>query len=186
MDQSTTVQSKWWSIGGSLLAGLFVSYPDRTNLSVALPQVAKDMGFAGDAFAVTSSWALTTFLIGYAFANYWRHSDAKAGSQACGHYIFLRFGLSRLLSWGSHHWLPFCRPRHGGRHLLAAAVALCARLVRAGGSDKSQLRYSVLWAVSGAGYWLHGADADLQRLWLARPVLHHHCPTNGLKSPANR
>ncbi len=51
------------------MLGLFVAYLDRTNLSVALPSVAKDLGFAGDQFAVTSSWALTIFLIGYAVAN---------------------------------------------------------------------------------------------------------------------
>ena len=62
-------QSRWWRIGGSLFVGLFVAYLDRTNLSVVLPAVSKDMGFAGDSFAVTSSWALTIFLIGYAFAN---------------------------------------------------------------------------------------------------------------------
>jgi MFS family permease len=62
-------QSKWWSIGGSLMVGLFVAYLDRTNLSVGLPQISRDLGFAGDHFAVTSSWALTIFLIGYAVAN---------------------------------------------------------------------------------------------------------------------
>ncbi|HEY2020330.1 MFS transporter, partial [Paraburkholderia sp.] len=62
-------QSKWWGIGGSLMVGLFVAYLDRTTLSVALPSVAQDMGFAGDRFAVTASWALTIFLIGYAVAN---------------------------------------------------------------------------------------------------------------------
>src|SRR4051794_36075123 len=62
-------KSRWWSIGGSLLIGLFVAYLDRTNLSVSLPQLSKDMGFAGDSFPVTSSWALTIFLIGYAQAN---------------------------------------------------------------------------------------------------------------------
>ncbi|MBV9734977.1 MAG: MFS transporter [Acidisphaera sp.] len=61
--------SRWWSIGGSLMVGLFVAYLDRTNLSVGLPSVARDLGFAGDRFAVTSSWALTIFLIGYAVAN---------------------------------------------------------------------------------------------------------------------
>ena len=61
--------SKWWNIGGSLMIGLFVAYLDRSNLSVSLPSVAKDMGFAGDGFPVTSSLALTTFLIGYALAN---------------------------------------------------------------------------------------------------------------------
>src|SRR5271166_3970373 len=62
-------QSRWWSIGGSLMIGLFVAYLDRTNLSVGLPQISKDLGFAGEHFAVTSSWALTIFLIGYALAN---------------------------------------------------------------------------------------------------------------------
>ncbi len=65
----TTLQARWWRIGGSLMAGLFVAYLDRTNLSVAIPSVAKDMGFAGAKFAETSSWALTIFLIGYAVAN---------------------------------------------------------------------------------------------------------------------
>jgi MFS family permease len=51
------------------MAGLFVAYLDRTNLSVAIPAVSRDLGFAGDGFAVTSSWALTVFLIGYAVAN---------------------------------------------------------------------------------------------------------------------
>jgi MFS family permease len=62
-------QSKWWSIGGSLMAGLFVAYLDRTNLSVSLPQLSRDMGFAGESVAVTSSWALTIFLVGYAMSN---------------------------------------------------------------------------------------------------------------------
>jgi len=63
------MDSRWFRIGGTLMVGLFVAYIDRTNLSVALPSVAKDLGFAGTDFAITSSWALTTFLIGYAFAN---------------------------------------------------------------------------------------------------------------------
>lgn len=62
-------QTRWWSIGGSLMLGLFVAYLDRTNLSVAIPSVAKDLGFAGTHFAATASLALTIFLIGYAFAN---------------------------------------------------------------------------------------------------------------------
>ena len=60
-------QSKWWNIAGSLLIGLFVAYLDRTNLSVSIRAVSEDMGFAGDQFAVTSSWALTIFLIGLDF-----------------------------------------------------------------------------------------------------------------------
>ncbi len=62
-------QSRWLRIGGTLFVGLFVAYLDRTNLSVAIRAVSEEMGFAGERFAVTSSWALTTFLIGYAFAN---------------------------------------------------------------------------------------------------------------------
>ncbi|HLZ65895.1 MAG TPA: MFS transporter [Aliidongia sp.] len=63
------MRSRWWSIGGSLMIGLFVAYLDRSNLSVGLPSVAQDLGFAGEGFSVTSSLALTIFLIGYALAN---------------------------------------------------------------------------------------------------------------------
>jgi MFS family permease len=63
------MQSHRWQIGWALLIGLFVAYLDRTNLSVALPQLSKDMGFAGEGFATASSFALTIFLIGYALAN---------------------------------------------------------------------------------------------------------------------
>jgi len=62
-------QAPWWRIGGTLLVGLFVAYLDRTNLSVSIQAVSRDLNFAGDAFSVTSSWALTIFLIGYAVAN---------------------------------------------------------------------------------------------------------------------
>ncbi|MGI4795307.1 MAG: MFS transporter [Janthinobacterium lividum] len=61
--------SPWWRIGVSLFVGLFVAYLDRTNLSVALPSLSQDLGFAGPRFATVSSWALTIFLIGYALAN---------------------------------------------------------------------------------------------------------------------
>jgi MFS family permease len=61
--------NKWFNIAGSLMIGLFVAYLDRTNLSVGLPAVATDLGFAGDNFAATSSLALTIFLVGYAVAN---------------------------------------------------------------------------------------------------------------------
>jgi MFS family permease len=61
--------SRWWRIGGALLTGLFVAYLDRTNLSVALPSVAQDLGFSGARFPLMSSWVLTIFLIGYALAN---------------------------------------------------------------------------------------------------------------------
>ncbi|WP_277182742.1 MFS transporter [Caballeronia sp. BR00000012568055] len=62
-------ESKWWSIGGSLMLGLCVAYLDRTTLSVGLQAVAQDMGFAGERFAVTASLALTIFLVGYAVSN---------------------------------------------------------------------------------------------------------------------
>ncbi len=61
--------NRWLRIGGPLLVGLFVAYLDRINLSVALPSLSEELGFTGSKFAVTSSWALTTFLIGYAGAN---------------------------------------------------------------------------------------------------------------------
>jgi MFS family permease len=63
------MSSRWWNIGASLMVGLFIAYLDRTNLSVSISQVSRDMGFAGDRFPLISSWALTIFLIGYAFAN---------------------------------------------------------------------------------------------------------------------
>ena len=61
--------SKWWRIGAVLMFGLFVAYLDRSNLSIALPELSQDMGFAGPSFADTSSWALTAFLFGYLAAN---------------------------------------------------------------------------------------------------------------------
>lgn len=66
---NTMTQSRWWRIGAPLMAGLFVAYLDRTTLSVALPKLSQDLGFAGANFSMTASWALTIFLIGYAFAN---------------------------------------------------------------------------------------------------------------------
>ena len=58
------MDARWRSSGISLLIGLFVAYLDRTNLSVAIPSVARDTGFSGPRFLVISSWALTIFLIG--------------------------------------------------------------------------------------------------------------------------
>ena len=74
--------NRWLRIGGTLLVGLFVAYLDRINLSVALPSLSEELGFSGSRFAVTSSWALTTFLIGYAGANilggiFTRRADPK-------------------------------------------------------------------------------------------------------------
>ncbi len=64
------------------MIGLFVAYLDRINLSVALPSLSEELGFSGSKFAITSSWALTTFLIGYAGANIFggiltRYADPK-------------------------------------------------------------------------------------------------------------
>jgi MFS family permease len=92
------LESKWWSIGGSLMVGLFVAYLDRTNLSVGLPQISRDLGFAGEHFAVTSSWALTIFLIGYALANILggiltRRMDPKPVVIAC----FLVWSLATIM-----------------------------------------------------------------------------------------
>jgi MFS family permease len=69
MSDAVTSKSAWWRVGAVLLIGLFVAYIDRTNLSVALPQLSMDLGFAGEGFAGTNSLALTIFLIGYAVAN---------------------------------------------------------------------------------------------------------------------
>jgi MFS family permease len=74
--------NRWLRIGGTLLLGLFVAYLDRINLSVALPSLSEELGFSGSKFAITSSWALTTFLIGYAVANIFggiltRYADPK-------------------------------------------------------------------------------------------------------------
>lgn len=52
------------------MIGLFVAYLDRTTLSIALPSVAQDMGFAGERFSITAGWALAAFLISYAVANF--------------------------------------------------------------------------------------------------------------------
>lgn len=59
------VESKWFTIAGTLMMGLFIAFLDRINLSVALVAMSKDLGFAGPAFGVTSTWVLTIFAIGY-------------------------------------------------------------------------------------------------------------------------
>jgi len=52
------------------MLGLFISFLDRANLSVVLPSLSKELGYAGADFsAIVSSTVLTTFLWGYAFAN---------------------------------------------------------------------------------------------------------------------
>lgn len=59
--------SKWFRIGVTLMIGIFVAYLDRSNLSIALPGIEKDLDINGSA---VKSLALTGFLIGYAFANF--------------------------------------------------------------------------------------------------------------------
>lgn len=64
------IESKWFTIAGTLMLGLFVAFLDRINLSVALIAMSNDLGFAGDGFAVTSSLVLTIFLVGYGISNF--------------------------------------------------------------------------------------------------------------------
>ncbi len=60
---------RWIRIGLLLAVGLFVAYLDRSNLSIGIEGVARDLGFEGDAFASTSSLTLTAFLWGYLASN---------------------------------------------------------------------------------------------------------------------
>jgi len=69
IEEAPSGRSKWWRISGTLMVGLFVAYLDRSNLSIALPGVSQELGFAGSGFAATSSWVLTAFLFGYLVAN---------------------------------------------------------------------------------------------------------------------
>ena len=64
------IQSKWFTIAGTLMLALFVAFLDRINLSVALVAMSNDLGFSGDGFAVTSSLVLTIFLVGYGISNF--------------------------------------------------------------------------------------------------------------------
>jgi MFS family permease len=64
------LESKWFRIAGTLMLGLFVAFLDRINLSVGLMAMSNDLGFTGDQFAVTSSFVLTIFLVGYGFSNF--------------------------------------------------------------------------------------------------------------------
>lgn len=64
------LESKWFRIAGTLMLGLFVAFLDRINLSVGLMAMSNDLGFSGDQFAVTSSFVLTIFLVGYGFSNF--------------------------------------------------------------------------------------------------------------------
>lgn len=64
------IKSKWLRIALPFMIGLFIAYLDRSNLSVGLEGMSKDLGFSGSDFSVTSSWALSAFLIGYGLANF--------------------------------------------------------------------------------------------------------------------
>jgi MFS family permease len=65
----STAGNRWARIGLTLAVGLFVAYLDRSNLSIGIQGAARDLGFSGDAFAQTSSVALTAFLYGYLASN---------------------------------------------------------------------------------------------------------------------
>jgi MFS family permease len=60
---------RWLRIGFLLAVGLFIAYLDRSNLSIGISGVSRDLGFEGDRYAATSSLALTAFLWGYLVSN---------------------------------------------------------------------------------------------------------------------
>lgn len=62
-------RNPWTTVGLTMFVGLFVAFLDRSALSVGLPELAHEFGFAGTAFAVVSSAALTVFNVGYAVSN---------------------------------------------------------------------------------------------------------------------
>jgi len=64
------IGSKWITIAGTLMIGLFVAFLDRINLSIALVAMSKGLGFAGASFGVVSGWVLTSFLIGYGLCSF--------------------------------------------------------------------------------------------------------------------
>ncbi|WP_197032351.1 MFS transporter [Bacillus sp. UNC41MFS5] len=64
------IKSKWIRIALPFMIGLFIAYLDRSNLSVGIEGMSKELGFSGTDFSVTSSWALSAFLIGYGLANF--------------------------------------------------------------------------------------------------------------------
>lgn len=63
------VPGRWIRVGLLLAVGLFVAYLDRSNLSIGIAGVSRDLGFAGSDFAASSSLALTAFLWGYLVSN---------------------------------------------------------------------------------------------------------------------
>jgi MFS family permease len=143
MDQVTvtdrvTERSVWWGIGGSLFVGLFVAYLDRSNLSVGLPAISRDMGFAGPQFGYVSSWALTIFLIGYAVANVLggiltRSRDPKPVVIWC----VAIWSVATVMVGFTDSVAVLLVPVHpggDGGDLLAAAIALRPVVVRATGS----------------------------------------------------
>src|SRR3954447_10058964 len=119
-----------------------------------------------------------------------RHRHEAYGSQARGDLV-LRHLVDRDYCRGFHQFrrrvadLP-PDPRRGGRDLLAPAVALRAGMVRAARANPGERGDPVLWPVPGFGSRVHGADAGLRRLRLARPVLHHRRDRPSCNRPALR
>ncbi|GAB3561678.1 MFS transporter [Amycolatopsis endophytica] len=62
-------RERWVRIGLLLAVGLFVAYLDRSNLSIGIKGVARDLDFAGGSFPAVSSLTLTAFLWGYLASN---------------------------------------------------------------------------------------------------------------------
>lgn len=62
-------RKRWITVGLLLAVGLFVAYLDRSNLSIGIHGVARDLDFEGDAFPAISSLMLTAFLWGYLVSN---------------------------------------------------------------------------------------------------------------------
>lgn len=62
-------RKRWITVGLLLAVGLFVAYLDRSNLSIGIHGVARDLDFEGDAFPSISSLMLTAFLWGYLVSN---------------------------------------------------------------------------------------------------------------------
>jgi hypothetical protein len=76
------------------MVGLFVPYLDRTNLSVGVIQISRDLGFAGDRFPAISSWSLAIFLVGLRAGRHLRWlCHAQTGPQAGGHHLLRRMAV---------------------------------------------------------------------------------------------
>ncbi|KYP97040.1 hypothetical protein BG74_06030 [Sodalis-like endosymbiont of Proechinophthirus fluctus] len=64
--------SKLFRISVKILIWIFIACLDRYNLSIALLGIEKDMDINGSEVKIL---ALTGFLIGYTFANFWRYFE---------------------------------------------------------------------------------------------------------------